>query len=75
MHHHEVKSLIVGEKFVEAEALISHSLRVRTQMLGHVHFKLFILSLSCLFNQLFSSVADLYFGTVPDPDLRIRASD
>jgi hypothetical protein len=46
MHHHEVKSLIVGEKFVEAEALISHSLRERAQMLGHVH-------LSCRFYQFF----------------------
>jgi hypothetical protein len=36
MHHHEVKSLIVGEKFVEAEALISHSLKERASMLGHV---------------------------------------
>jgi hypothetical protein len=34
MHHHEVKSLIVGEKFVEAEALISHSLRERASKLG-----------------------------------------
>jgi hypothetical protein len=47
MHHHEVKSLIVGEKFVEAEALISHSLGERAQMLGHVHFEPFLLSLSC----------------------------
>ncbi len=64
MHHHEVKSLIVGEKFVEAEALISHSLReldinARSCTLLNIYsFLLFLTS--------FSSVADLCFGMDPD---------